>query len=266
MFALLFSSPCATSLRSGGTTSLTLRRPGDIPMSLTRLIGVNETGRDLVVGDVHGCFRTLDRALSEIDFDPGRDRLFGVGDLINRGPHSEEAISWLEERFHAVVMGNHERPVRDWFRAKLRGGRPRSLPWLRGIPPDHYQRWFDALDAMPLALTIETLHGAVGVIHAQVPHPDWDRALELLSTGSRAIADIAVLGFETEEEEARARAQPVEGLRALVHGHWPVTQVQATCNRWNIDTGAGHATLNRLSLVVVNEPELCTWTFDVDES
>jgi len=165
-----------------------------------------------------------------------------------------------------VTLGNHERPIRDWFRAKLLRGRPRSLPWLQKIPSDHYQRWFDALDAMPLALTIETRHGSVGVIHAQVPDPGWDRALELLSTGSPGIADIALLGFETEDEEARARAQPVEGLRALVHVHWPVREVETTLNRWNIDTGAGHATLNRLSLVVVNEPELRTWTFDIDKS
>ena len=227
---------------------------------------MNESGRDLIVGDVHGCFRTLGRALSEFGFDPSRDRLFGVGDLVNRGPHSEDALHWLEERFDAVTMGNHERPIRHWFREKLRRGRPRSLPWLRKIPSDHYQRWFDALDAMPFALTIETSHGPVGVIHAQVPDPVWDRALELLSTGSACAADTALLGFESEKEEARARAQPVEGVRALVHGHWPVREVETTLNRWNIDTGAGHQALNRLSLLEVNGSQLRAWTFDVDES
>ena len=219
-----------------------------------------------MVGDVHGCFRTLERALDELEFAQSRDRLFGVGDLVNRGPHSEHALTWLENRFHAVTMGNHERPIRDWYRAKLRRGRPRSLPWLRKIPSDHYQRWFDALDAMPLALTIDTPHGPVGVIHAQVPDPVWGRTLELLSTGSPGIADIALLGFEIEEEEARARAQPVEGLHALVHGHWPVREVETTFNRWNIDTGAGCEALNRLSLLQVNARELRAWTFDVDES
>ena len=234
--------------------------------AFTRTVDINQAGRDLVVGDVHGCFRTLDRALSELGFDPTRDRLFGVGDLVNRGPHSEEALTWLETRFHTVTMGNHERPIRDWFRSKLLGGRPRSLPWLRKVPSDHNQRWFDALDVMPLALTIETAHGPVGVIHAQVPDPVWDRALELLSTGAPDSTDIALLGFETEEEEARVRAQPVDGLRALVHGHWPVKEVETTLNRWNIDTGAGHDEFNRLSLLEVNREELRSWTFDVDES
>ena len=180
-------------------------------MSFTRVIGINRAGRDFVVGDVHGCFRTLERALPELAFDPEHDRLFGVGDLVNRGPRSEEALVWLEDRFHAVTLGNHERPYLDWFRAKLLGSRERASGWLRKVDCADYERWFRAIDRMPLALTIETAHGPVGVIHAQVPDPVWDRTLELLSTGSRGIADIALLGFETDGEEARARLKPCGG-------------------------------------------------------
>ena len=74
-----------------------------------------------------------------------------------------------------------------------------------------------------------------------------------------------MLGFETEEEEITARARPVERLRGLVHGHWPVREVETTLNRWNIDTGAGHEALNRLSLLQVNARGLRVWTFDVDD-
>ncbi|MCY4453100.1 MAG: metallophosphoesterase [Immundisolibacterales bacterium] len=234
--------------------------------TFARTVDINQAGRDLVVGDVHGCFRTLDRALSELEFDPSSDRLFGVGDLVNRGPHSEEALTWLESRFDAVTMGNHERPVLDWMLAKVLGSRERAQGWLRKVNRVDYERWYAALLNMPLALTIETPYGAVGVIHAQVPDPNWDRALEGLSSGSAGIADIALLGFETEEEEARVRARPVEGLRALVHGHWPVKEVKTTFNRWNIDTGTGLEHLNRLSLLEVNGSALHSWTFDVDES
>ena len=54
--------------------------------------GVDTDGPDLVVGDVHGCFRTLARALDAMEYEAGYGRLFGVGDLVNRGPHSAEAI------------------------------------------------------------------------------------------------------------------------------------------------------------------------------
>lgn len=62
------------------------------------------------LGDVHGCFGTLERALERIDFDPGRDRLWLVGDLVNRGPRSLEVLRWaagLGERVTAV-LGNHD--------------------------------------------------------------------------------------------------------------------------------------------------------------
>lgn len=65
------------------------------------------------VGDVHGCWETLRRLLGRLPFDPGRDRLWLVGDLVNRGPRSLEVLRWarkmaeLGERF-AVVLGNHD--------------------------------------------------------------------------------------------------------------------------------------------------------------
>ena len=68
----------------------------------------NAAGRDFVVGDVHGHFATLERALERVGFERTRDRLFSVGDLVDRGPESERALAWIRERFDAVVMGNHE--------------------------------------------------------------------------------------------------------------------------------------------------------------
>ena len=40
--------------------------------------------------------------LARIGFNSLCDRLFGVGDLVERGPHSGEALEWLEHRFAAV--------------------------------------------------------------------------------------------------------------------------------------------------------------------
>ena len=222
-------------------------------------------GRDIVVGDVHGCFRTLERALGEIAFDTACDRLFGVGDLVNRGPHSADALEWLESRFEAVTLGNHEVPIRDWFRSKLLKARGRGEDWLRDIPPSDYQRWWDAFSVLPISITIETDYGLVGVVHAEAPRPDWTGALQVLESGSHAAVDIALLGFATKEEQAEARSRPVEGLRALVHGHFPVGKVEPVGNRWNLDTGAGMGPWGRLSLLDVNAAAMQAWTFDVDE-
>ncbi len=66
------------------------------------------------VGDVHGCYETLRGLLADCGFDPDRDRLWMVGDLVNRGPRSLEVLHWardlnrrLGERM-VVVLGNHD--------------------------------------------------------------------------------------------------------------------------------------------------------------
>ena len=41
-----------------------------------------------VVGDVQGCARELEALLEAVRFDPARDELVSVGDLVNKGPDS----------------------------------------------------------------------------------------------------------------------------------------------------------------------------------
>jgi bis(5'-nucleosyl)-tetraphosphatase (symmetrical) len=62
------------------------------------------------IGDVHGCFDTLRRLLRRIRFDPREDRLWMVGDLVNRGPRSLDVLRWAVENDGRItaVLGNHD--------------------------------------------------------------------------------------------------------------------------------------------------------------
>lgn len=62
------------------------------------------------VGDIQGCFASFRHLLAAIGFDPERDRLWLVGDLINRGPGSVEMLRWAQRHESAlrVVLGNHD--------------------------------------------------------------------------------------------------------------------------------------------------------------
>ena len=75
----------------------------------------NKLGKDYVVGDIHGCFEKLERELVELGFDETKDRLFSVGDLVDRGPSSEKVLYWLAKHWLHAVRGNHEQMAIDFI-------------------------------------------------------------------------------------------------------------------------------------------------------
>lgn len=62
------------------------------------------------IGDIQGCYTTLTHLLQEIGFSSTRDRVWLVGDLINRGPDSLSVLRWAKQNEQSlqVVLGNHD--------------------------------------------------------------------------------------------------------------------------------------------------------------
>lgn len=62
------------------------------------------------IGDIQGCYESLQCLLEKIAFNPELDKLWLVGDLINRGPDSLATLRFLFSIRHSVefVLGNHD--------------------------------------------------------------------------------------------------------------------------------------------------------------
>lgn len=137
-----------------------------------------------VVGDVQGCVQPLERLLAVCHFDPSRDRLWLVGDLVNRGPHSLEVlrlVSSLPENAVAAVLGNHDLYALMRAAGGKKSAKDDTLDPLFAAPDrDRLIEW---LRMRPLLVWDEALGWAMA--HAGVP-PVWDWA-----TAQAASADVA---------------------------------------------------------------------------
>lgn len=62
------------------------------------------------VGDVQGCWKSLQCLLDQVKFDPQHDQLWSVGDIVNRGPQSLECLRFFAQLGSSarVVLGNHD--------------------------------------------------------------------------------------------------------------------------------------------------------------
>lgn len=102
-----------------------------------------------LVGDLQGCCRPLERLLQTLDFSPSRDKMYVLGDLVNRGPDSLGVLKQLRSLGDAAVclLGNHDlhllavaHGVRKPHRSDtldsilLAGDRDAWLEWLRQRP------------------------------------------------------------------------------------------------------------------------------------
>lgn len=203
----------------------------------------NCTGRDFVVGDIHGAFLLVYAAMGAVGFDPQRDRLFCTGDLIDRGPQSADVARFLAHPFVHAVCGNHEANLlaRHAETPPSAAQQPAlaamdALWWLE-TTADERRAIVPALTALPLAMEIATARGSVGIIHADVPEGmDWATFLAALEHSDATAVHTCLWG---RERLNRDRADGVAGVGRLFVGHTPQWLGARRCgNVYALDTGA----------------------------
>lgn len=224
---------------------------------------INSNGRDFVVGDLHGCIRQLYSALTQLNFDSMRDRVFSVGDLVDRGIDNLLALKLINEPWFYSVLGNHEVMHMDEdFECDHHNGMEWATRFLRdrnrGKPLDQdAQDYFELVarfKTLPIAIEIETVHGLMAVVHAEVSPviEQWHVARQLMEeVKSNELSKSSFIWGRKRYQEIGAYFDPdehVDGVTYIFTGHTPVNEPTWHGNHLNIDTGLVFGILGRMDL------------------
>jgi serine/threonine protein phosphatase 1 len=217
----------------------------------------NEDGRDFVVGDLHGEYDQLMEALGHQNFDKDNDRLFSVGDLIDRGPKSVDVVMLAVEPWFIPIQGNHEQMMLDaistgrfdlWL---VNGGE-----WYLDCDRNTLHDLVGMIQGWPMAITINHKSGKrVGICHAEPPVSDWSTISEVEK--DPYASNVMVWGRYRIQSRDRS---VVEGIDWVFCGHTTLGTPTVLGNTVFIDTGGylegGQLTVLNLDLFLGCKPAL----------
>jgi len=238
---------------------------------LIQYFGKNKLGHDYVVGDIHCQWNTLEKQLNEIGFNKSKDRLFSVGDLIDRGSDDcYRVLDYLSQDWFHSVQGNHEDMVLSLlslpsgllqftYSAAMQNG----SKWLTDDDINLKQTFIDAVTAekfnkendltfeklmadfpllkriysefskLPYLIQIED----VAIIHAEVPlfiHTFSD-LIDKIENGHIETLQSLLWGRSRIEQDINKK---VDGIDKIYAGHAIVQKADDYANHRMIDTGA----------------------------
>ena len=130
------------------------------------------------VGDVQGCFEELNALLEAIHFDPARDQLILLGDIINRGPKSVQTLRLAKELGAAckAILGNHDLSILAKIRApKIQTSNKTVRQIIDANDAAELLQWLESQD---LAIQKRCESGDFLLVHAGLA-PQWSVAQTL---------------------------------------------------------------------------------------
>ncbi len=187
-------------------------------------------------GDVHGDKLSLEKQLETVGFVETQDILIFTGDLIDRGDYSAELIEFATgtEGVYSV-MGNHEslflHGLQDPLTRSIHTGTNVGGGWIEQYNQSELEGLAELIQrSMSIAITVETEHYKIGVVHASAPN-DWQKVVN----GSSRHEEQWLWSRGQFEDALAGNSHVVTGVDAVVHGHVANTLVVSGNHIW-IDT------------------------------
>lgn len=198
----------------------------------------NTKGRDFAVGDIHGHFTALQSALDAVGFDPSIDRLFSVGDLVDRGPECRDVLDWLRKPWFHPVRGNHDDYVCRFDTCDIDNWVYSGGAWFAGLAWDEQREFAAQFREIPICAEVQTDSGIIGLVHADCVMDSWGQLTDELenpeSNQRRKLVANTCMWSRSRVEQSDCRR--VDGVRAVIVGHTPLKTPVVLGNVYHIDT------------------------------
>ncbi|MCE1444842.1 serine/threonine protein phosphatase [Enterobacter hormaechei] len=200
-----------------------------------------------VVGDLHGCYTLLMNELEKVSFDPARDLLISVGDLVDRGAENVECLELITMPWFRTVRGNHEQMMIDGLSEF-----GNVVHWLA-----NGGGWFFNLDYdkevlakslvhkaadLPLVIELVTSERKIVICHADYPHNEY-------AFDKPVPEEMVIWNRERVSDAQDGIFSEITGADLFIFGHTPAHHPLVYANQMYIDTGAvfcGNLTLTKV--------------------
>lgn len=232
------------------------------------------TDRHLIVGDLHGRYDQFMHLLDKANYDPAKDILYSVGDLIDRGPKSLECVEFFEGERRYVIKGNHEMMMLDseWWNTWLSNG---GVACLNNLADNgrEVEYLMDIVRKWPWVIDVgeDDEEHAFRILHAEMP-PGWpesyfqnmlDMAMGPDDPGfrrciwSRQLIKAAIVNINVMRAAETGIEFHPDRYRTVFTGHTPCHRAFQCGDHWFLDTYYGH----HITLIDAISKE--TWTVDI---
>jgi hypothetical protein len=185
------------------------------------------SGRNVIIGDIHGCYDELVALLDKAAL-KGNDRVVSVGDLVVKGEKNREVLDlFIEDDRFSAVLGNHDRALSRFWRGEgntLKDSQEKVRAELGGDEA----RYSAYLQSLPLMIDL----GSHVVVHAGV-RP----GVALSGQTVEDLTELRTLGEDRTNRDGVPWYEQYDGDKIVLFGHWPAPAPRRGPRAIGLDTG-----------------------------
>jgi hypothetical protein len=194
-----------------------------------------------VVGDIHGCFGSFIDLLNIAKVNIDTDQIVSVGDIIDKGPQTLEALRFAERYGVLTVLGNHE----EKFARLAKGNKVKINAEITDTQRqlgDEWHEWGLKMGTWPLYLPFEDDKGNGYIVHGGVGAESHFDEIDKQPKNY-------LLRMRTYPFTMYVRGEPLSAplwqdayngrLGTIIHGHIPLPSVHSHGNNrvFSLDGG-----------------------------